>query len=137
MRLFFIFITLLLLSCSNNGIDSSSGKNYKVIPLSPSNAYELIQSNASNTDFFILDVRTLTEYTNGYIENATNIDYYLPDFSDRVLLLNKNSRYLVYCGSGSRSGHAVNFMLSNAFKDIYDLTGGLSAWKSCGLPVKK
>src|SRR5512147_1676334 len=56
---------------------------------------------------FVLDVRTPEEYRSGYIGNAIN--YNVTDslnFINKISLLEKNKKYLLYCKSGRRSGKA-------------------------------
>lgn len=76
----------------------------------------------------ILDVRTASEYKGGYIPGAVNIDIYGADFQSQVLKLDKSKTYLVYCRSGARSTNASNFMISNGFKEVYNLKGGMMGW---------
>ncbi len=97
--------------------------------------YTLIQDNANNPDFIILDVRTPSEYASGYIENAVNIDYYADDFEDTLDQLDKSKTYLVYCRTGSRSASAMNIMKKLDFIEVYNMQGGITAWTSAGYPV--
>jgi rhodanese-related sulfurtransferase len=100
-------------------------------------AQELIQANQSNTGFIILDVRTPEEYAAGHIANAMNIDYSAPNFSDEVNRLDKTNTYLVYCHTGARSAAASQVMQGLGFKDIYNMTGGITDWQAAGYPVVK
>jgi rhodanese-related sulfurtransferase len=76
----------------------------------------------------ILDVRTPGEFNSGYIPGAINIDIYAADFQSRVQKLDKSKTYLVYCRSGARSSNAGNFMVTNGFKQVHNLKGGMMAW---------
>lgn len=76
----------------------------------------------------ILDVRTPGEFNSGYIPGAINIDIYAADFQSRVQKLDKSKTYLVYCRSGARSSNAGNFMITNGFKQVHNLKGGMMAW---------
>ncbi len=79
---------------------------------------------------FILDVRTPEEVEEGYIPNATNIDFYLgQDFLNEVEKLDKSKNYYVYCRSGSRSGQACAIMNSVGFKNAYNLEDGFMNWE--------
>ena len=79
---------------------------------------------------FILDVRTEQEVEEGYIPNATNIDFYLgQDFLNEVEKLDKSKNYYVYCRSGNRSGQACAIMNSVGFKNAYNLEGGFMNWE--------
>lgn len=105
--------------------------------VSPSEAYAIIALNTGHADFAILDVRTPEEYAAGHIPGALNRDYYSPDFRDDLNRFNKSKTYLVYCGSGMRSAAARDIMRELGFQQIYNMTGGFSAWQASGLPVMK
>ncbi len=86
----------------------------------------------------VIDIRTSEEHAAGYIA-PTNLvmDYYAPDFKDRLAKLDKDASYLLYCRSGRRTGAALQAMKELGFKDIHDIAGGLVAWTAAGLPVVK
>lgn len=78
----------------------------------------------------ILDVRAPEELEEGYIPNATNIDFYLgQEFLTEVEKLDKDKNYYVYCRSGNRSGQACAIMNSVGFKNTYNLAGGFMNWE--------
>ena len=103
--------------------------------ITPEEAFALIQANQQNPDFVIIDVRTPEEFATGYLENAVNIDYYSAAFSDEIKTLDKNRTYLIYCRSGARSGQALALMAVLHFTEVYDISGGITAWQAAGLPV--
>jgi len=82
-------------------------------------------------------VRTREEFTEEYIENATNIDFYSETFRDTLNNLDKNKTYLIYCQVGGRSGSALDIMAELNFKDVYNILGGTNQWKAEGLPTVK
>jgi thioredoxin-like negative regulator of GroEL len=43
---------------------------------------------------------------------------------------------LVYCASGVRSGQAMKAMAAKGFKEVYNMSGGMSAWKVEGKPFE-
>ena len=98
-------------------------------------AFTLIQANQQSPDFFIIDVRTPEEFATGYLENAVNIDYNSAAFSDEIKTLDKNRTYLIYCRSGARSGQALGLMAVLQFTEVYNISGGITAWQAAGLPV--
>ena len=103
--------------------------------ISAQGAFDLIQGNAGSADFVIIDVRTPEEFAGGHIENAINIDYYASTFESDINALDKDKAYLIYCRSGNRSGQALDIMEDLGFQEVYDLGGGINAWKSAGLPT--
>jgi rhodanese-related sulfurtransferase len=105
--------------------------------LEPEAAAELMRENRGNPDFVILDVRTPEEFRQGYIENAVLIDYYAPDFRDRFARLDRDATIFMYCRSGNRSSHVLALADKLGFRQVFDLRGGIVAWKKAGLPLVK
>ena len=91
-------------------------------------AYEIIEENANNDNFVILDVRTPDEFAGGYIPGAINIDYRSESFESDILQLDMSKTYLVYCLSGGRSGSAVSKMEELGFRTAYNMLGGIKTW---------
>lgn len=89
--------------------------------------------NAANV--VILDVRTTQEVAEGVIGSPLFINFSETDFKEQLIALDKTKTYLVYCKSGGRSGQTKSFMDANGFGEVYDLQGGITAWKAAGLPV--
>lgn len=85
----------------------------------------------------ILDVRTAGEVASGYIEGAENIDWYATDFKERASKLDKTKPVYIYCAAGGRSSSAISTIKALGFKEVYDLEGGMGAWRKAGYPVKK
>lgn len=115
-RFLFVFSVLLLGSCS-----FISG-NFKEI-----GNEEFVQLSEQNKAV-ILDVRTPSEYSEGHIPDALNIDYLDEGFEREISLLDTSVTYLVYCRSGSRSYNACSKMNEVGFKHIYNLKNGFLGW---------
>jgi len=98
---------------------------------------EQAQKLISDKKVIVLDVRTPEEFASGHIAGSTNIDFKAADFSDRIAKLDKSQAYLVHCASGIRSAKACAAMEQLDFLTVYDLKGGIAAWKDAGLPVEK
>lgn len=124
MKIIYFLIVLLLFSTCSQDVNS----NYKNITTEEANSI-LEAENA-----IILDVRTKDETSNGYIPNATFIDYYADDFDNKVKLINKKKTVYVYCKSGGRSLKVVEKMSRLGFIDVYNLDGGFMRWKKASLP---
>lgn len=95
----------------------------------------LIQANADNPNFVILDVRTPNEYNPQHLEGAINRNYFDADFIEQLDQLNKQKTYLIHCKSGSRSGSAFVSMQSMGFVEVYNMIGGINSWNSQSLPT--
>ena len=100
------------------------------INVSVSEAKQMIDSNPS---IVILDVRNQSEYDSGHIRNGKLIPLY--DLERRLGELNKTDTILVYCQLGGRSASASQLLASNSFLHVYNMIGGITAWKNEGYPV--
>ncbi len=98
-------------------------------------AFDLIQENKDNPRFVVLDVRTPEEFSEGHIENATNVDYNSGTFKEELEKLDKGKTYLMHCRSGNRSSKALPIMEELNFLKVYHMTDGMNGWKAGGLPV--
>lgn len=86
----------------------------------------------------VIDIRTGEEHAAGHI-NPTHLvlDYYAPDFKEKLGQLDRGAKYLLYCRSGRRTGVTLLTMKDLGFTDIHDIDGGINAWAAAGLPVAK
>ncbi|MFZ2188646.1 MAG: rhodanese-like domain-containing protein [Candidatus Moraniibacteriota bacterium] len=87
-------------------------------------AKEIIRQKSQAGDFCILDVRTENEFLSSAIPGAINLDFYAPDFSQKLDALDKNKTYLIYCRSGSRSKAVLSMMKQLSFGYVYELDSG-------------
>ena len=83
----------------------------------------------------VLDVRRPVEYNAGHLENAININYFDGDFVQRITKLDKSKTLLIYCASGGRSSGAMNKLKGQGFSTMYNMLGGISAWKKSGFAL--
>lgn len=90
------------------------------------------EAKALKANVQLVDVRTPDEYKAGHISNAKNINFYDADFKAQMDKLDKSKPIAVYCGVGGRSGKASTVLTQLGFKTIYDLQGGMTAWKAKG-----
>lgn len=89
---------------------------------------QLKELMATQQDIVLIDVRTALEVYSGIIPTAMHIDYMLPTFCKKVEHLAKNKAYYVYCRSGNRSELACSRMESMGFTQVFNLSGGITAW---------
>jgi len=82
----------------------------------------------------VVDVRTPDEFNQSRLKNAVNINIGDESFLNQISKLDKSKPVFVYCLTGSRSSYATRYMVSQGFKVVYDLTGGIMRWRSAGLP---
>jgi rhodanese-related sulfurtransferase len=80
----------------------------------------------------LIDVRTPKEYAEGYIPGAILMDVKDANFALQIQLLDKSSPVFVYCRSGRRSLEAAAILEERQFTTVYNLEGGIVAWKEKG-----
>ena len=125
-RVSFIIIFISLLAC--NALPSQNIS--KIIDVN-----EFDKKSKSVKDVVIIDLRTEKEVVKGIIPGAIQMDFYKDDFSNNLKQLDKDKTYMVYCGYGGRSGKTAKLMSDQGFKEVYDLKGGITAWKEEGKEI--
>ncbi|MDD2686358.1 MAG: rhodanese-like domain-containing protein [Gallionella sp.] len=85
----------------------------------------------------VLDVREDSEYKSGHLLNAKLIP--LGKLKERVGELEKYKAQpiVVVCRSGQRSGMACGILGKLGFSEVYNLSGGVTAWQKQNLPLTK
>jgi rhodanese-related sulfurtransferase len=121
-KLIFLFFVALCLSCGQNDASAQA-------KLSPDQFEAMLKSDAG---IQIVDVRTPDEFKSGYIAGAKNINYYDDDFAQQIARLDKTKPVAVYCAKGGRSASAAEEFTKAGFPKVFDLQGGMSAWKAAG-----
>ena len=120
MKYSLLMIALIVGACSQN----QSAKDLDA------QAFKELISQSPNA--VIVDVRTDGEVAQGVIENAIQIDFNQPNFELNLDKLDKNKPTFVYCASGGRSGSASKILVEKGFKQVYNLSGGINAWRAEG-----
>lgn len=79
----------------------------------------------------VLDVRTPQEYFSGHIKNALQADWKdQQEFNRRIAFVDKSKPVYVYCLAGGRSAAAAEKMRGMGYQNVYELNGGINAWKA-------
>lgn len=79
----------------------------------------------------LLDVRTPGEYAGGHIKNTLLANWNdKEEFNRRISFIDKNKPVYVYCLAGGRSAAAADKMRGMGFKNVFELEGGINAWKA-------
>jgi len=92
---------------------------------------EFEQAIRSNDSLQILDVRTPGEYYSGHIKKALQADWNdQTEFNRRIAYVDKTRPVYVYCLAGGRSAAAAEKMRKMGYANVYELKGGINAWKA-------
>lgn len=122
----FLFLFILFTSCTNS---QPSNTNLSAVDFN-----KKIESLPEGN---IVDVRTPQEFSEGHIKNAVNIDWNGSAFDAQISKVDKTKPVFVYCLGGGRSASAASRMREMGFKEVYELDGGMMAWRSSGLSETK
>lgn len=114
-------LSLLFSGCVNNG---NIGQD------SPFDEYSELSSlmieKTQGLDFFLVDVRSFSEFTGKHIPGAVNIP--AGDIAENPPSEDKNALIIVYCQSGARSGAAQKKLEQSGYTNVHNF-GGISKWE--------
>lgn len=98
---------------------------------------DAFEKGIKEKDVQLLDVRTAGEYTDGHLAQSLQADWNnKAEFIERVKALDKTMPVYTYCLSGGRSNAAMEWLKANGFKTVYNMKGGINAWKQASKPVE-
>jgi rhodanese-related sulfurtransferase len=101
--------------------------------ISTAGAVELI----NREDATVVDVRDPGEYGAGHILGARNVPVKQVEEGGGELAKKKDRPVIVYCEGSDRSAKALGALKKHGFTKAFNLSGGLGAWQSAGLPIEK
>ncbi|MDD3499376.1 MAG: rhodanese-like domain-containing protein [Sulfurovum sp.] len=101
------------------------------VSVDASTAVAMIENDDNVT---LLDVRTVPEYKEGHLRDATLIPLQQLNTHIDKLAEKKNTRILVYCQSGNRSVAASRILEKHGFTPV-NVRGGIQALKGAGAEV--
>ena len=85
----------------------------------------------------VLDVREKQDYAGGHIPNAKHIPLHELQTRLKELERFKARPIIVSCRTGTRAQTACRLLSKHAFQQVYQLKGGVAAWKQASLPLEK
>jgi hydroxyacylglutathione hydrolase len=124
----------------DGGIDSWMGAGKSVETISQIDVHAL-QHRLSTNGLRVLDVREDDEWDEGHISSAAFMPYtsLVPqlDIPARIdeLPWSYDDSIAVTCATGKRSSTAISIMRRQGFKNLYNVTGGMEAWKNAGFEM--
>jgi rhodanese-related sulfurtransferase len=121
-KLIFFLLLTLSFSCYQDSASTQS-------KLSPNDFEAMLKKEPTAQ---VVDVRTPEEFKTSFIEGAKNINFYDEDFAQQIAKLDKTKLVMVYCAKGGRSASAAEQFVKAGFPKVFDLDGGMTAWKAAG-----
>ena len=91
----------------------------------------------NHQDAVLLDVRDKSEYQEGSLPGAVSLPY-SQIVEDRAKLEKYRQRpVVVFCKNGQQGARTCSILRKQGFENIYNLDGGLLAWRTANMPVQK
>lgn len=93
---------------------------------------EIMKGNREENVF--LDVRSKEEFQEENIPGVVNIP--LSELEENIKQIEPYQNIFVHCAAGGRSQTACSILEKHGFKNVYNVEGGINAWKECHLPTQ-
>ncbi len=132
MRFFGTLLVALLVSLSTNlsgDIKSKKEIGAEAKAKAPHvSVQQFAEELAGDKEFFLLDVRTEAEFEAGHIKGAEWLPRGKLEYHIQELVKNPDSRIVLYCGTGGRSGLGVLALKDMGYTIVVDIEGGFDGW---------
>lgn len=104
--------------------------------ISPAEALQMLEKDPSAK---LVDVRTIAEFSDIHAKNAVHVP--LDKISKQALtdagIPAQDTPLLLICKSGGRSSQACQLLATQGFSNLYNVSGGTTAWVHENLPSIK
>lgn len=100
--------------------------------VSPQDAVRLMNQGA-----LLIDLRPAEQYASGHLSGARQMSGEQILKAADTLRKHKEKAVVVYDDSGSLGASAVRQLAAQGFTKVFNLRGGLAAWRAENLPVTK
>lgn len=100
--------------------------------VSPMEAVRLLNQGA-----ILVDVRANSDFKAGHIGNARNLPGNEIAAGAESLARFKDKTVITCCETGVTSGSAARHLIRLGFKQVFNLRGGIAAWRQDNLPIVK
>ena len=129
--IFFVFLGSQLVPAAQQKFPDLEQQQSLFTTVTPQEAKNLIESRQ---DMLLIDVRGQDELSEGYIEGSTLMPLWA--IIKGTQRPPQNKPILLICAVGGRSLALGKLMSKNGWNEVYNLKGGISAWKKAKLPLK-
>jgi rhodanese-related sulfurtransferase len=100
--------------------------------VSPTEAVRLMNDGA-----VLVDVRSVNQFKDGHISGARNVPGDQVADGAKALEKFRDKTIITCCESGITSGAAARKLTELGYKQVFNLRGGLAAWRQDNLPVTR
>ena len=113
-------------ACSNSEDSSVANQEFQFTNMKAVEAAKILKDNPKAV---VLDIRTPSEFNEGHIPNAVNIDYKADSFDIELGKLDRDTTYVMHCRSGRRSANSFEIFKKLGFKNIIHMDDGILGWE--------
>jgi len=106
------------------------GQRQNYSGLQPQEAIRLMNQGAT-----LFDLRDAEAYAAGHIAGAKPLTAQQLENAAEALKKYREKMLILYCDSGSTGGAAVRKLHAAGFTKVFNLRGGLNAWRADSLPL--
>jgi rhodanese-related sulfurtransferase len=100
--------------------------------LAPQEVIRLMNQGAT-----VLDLRAAEAYAAGHINGARHFDAGQIPSAAEALKKYKERPLIVYCDRGMTAAVAVRTLVQQGFTKVFNLRGGIAAWRAENLPLAR
>lgn len=93
---------------------------------------DVSQMNQDKTPFFLIDVRDKEEFAAGCIEKATFLSKGWAEAKIHMIVPDKESKIVLYCGGGNRSALVADNFQRMGYTNVFSMEGGIRQWAEKG-----
>ena len=127
----FIFFGSQLVPAAQQNFPGLEQQQHLFKTVTPQEAKTLIENRK---DLLLIDVRGQDELSEGYIEGSTLMPLW--GIIQGTQRPPQDKPILLICAVGGRSLALGQIMSKNGWDEVYNLKGGISAWKEAKQPLK-
>lgn len=95
----------------------------------------MLKEKLDRNEIILVDVREEREWDEGHVEGAEHI--YVGHLIKEANRLPRVKPIATTCGWGGRGGLGASILKKLGFDNVYNVLGGMKAWRRLGYPVKK
>lgn len=117
----------------NSGFYVSPGRGESVTLHKP----DKFLVSRSRENGILIDLRRKSEFDEGHLRGAVNIEFKVSDFRQKVAKFKREKHIYVYCNDGEVSKSAMALLWKSGFYSVHILQGGVEAWKKANYPLIK
>lgn len=98
--------------------------------------HESLQREDFGDAVSVLDVRETSEWDDGHIASARYMNFKILREKLADLPFAATDPVAIVCATGMRSSIAGSILQMNGYSNVYNVAGGMTAWKAAGLPTE-